>query len=396
MNPDRTILHVDMDAFFAAVEQHDRPELRGLPVVIGSSPDRRGVVSTCSYEARRFGLHSAMPSRTAFERCPHAVFLPVRMARYKEVSRQIMLIFESFTPLTEPVSIDEAFLDVTGSLHLFGDATETALKLKQCILETTGLTCSVGVAPNKFLAKLASDMNKPDGLTVVPADPVRLRAFLAPLPIGRMWGVGRVTRERLEKNGIRTFGDLQEASLSNLTRLTGSAAETFKRLALGEDDRAITGPEPEKSISREITFPEDLRDRDRLRAELLDLTDEVGRQLRRAGFYAGTVRIKVRWSDFQTITRQRALDPPCRDDAGLRDEALRLFGEVDPRRAIRLIGFGVSTLTEKSAGHIGQTELFEAPSVAGREKQERISQTVDALREWLGRNCIRRGSSLRN
>jgi len=206
----QTILHIDMDAFFAAVEVHDNPELKGKPLVIGSPRDKRGVVSTCSYEARKFGIHSGMPSRTAAQRCPEAIFLPVRMSRYHDVSKQIMEIFERFTPHVQPLSCDEAFLDVTGSLHLFGDGPETARKIKAVILEETGLTCSVGVAPNLFLAKIASDMNKPDGLTLVPFSEKLIPAFLAPLPIKRMWGAGGKTQTVLKAHNLQTIGDLQK------------------------------------------------------------------------------------------------------------------------------------------------------------------------------------------
>jgi len=230
----QTILHIDMDAFFAAVEVHDNPELKGKPLVIGSPRDKRGVVSTCSYEARKFGIHSGMPSRTAAQRCPEAIFLPVRMSRYHDVSKQIMEIFERFTPHVQPLSCDEAFLDVTGSLHLFGDGPETARKIKAVILEETGLTCSVGVAPNLFLAKIASDMNKPDGLTLVPFSEKLIPAFLVPLPIKRMCGAGGKMQAILKAHNIHTIGDLQRADPQLLAKWIGeNAAASFRRRAFG-------------------------------------------------------------------------------------------------------------------------------------------------------------------
>jgi len=240
MTASRTILHVDMDAFFTSVEQRDRPELRGRPVVVGAPGDQRGVVAAASYEARRYGIHSAMPSREARRLCPDAVFLPVDGRRYSAASRQVFAILRRFTPFLEPLSIDEGFLDVTGSAALFGSGPQIARRIKDAIARETGLSASVGVAPNKFLAKLASDLRKPDGLTVVPESPEAIAAFLAPLPVGRVWGVGTVTRGRLEAAGIRTIGDLQCAPAARLARAVGrAAADDLARLARGEDAREI-------------------------------------------------------------------------------------------------------------------------------------------------------------
>lgn len=382
-----------MDAFFAAVEQHDRPELKGRPVVVGSPPDKRGVVSTCSYEARKFGIHSAMPSRTAYKLCPHAVFLPVNGRRYHEVSEQIMEIFRSFTPLVEPLSSDEAFLDVTGARYLFGDGPEIARKIKATVLKETGLTCSVGVAPNMFLAKIASDLNKPDGLTVVPADTEDIAAFLAPLPVKRMWGAGKKTQEVLETHRICTIGDLQTADPARLAAWIGeSAAAGFRRLAFGLDERELETRSGEKSISNEITFDEDERNGKAVEAALLDLTDKVGARLRRAGYYASTAQIKLRWKDFSTITRQRKLDPPCCDDMTLRETALELFRKESLHSPVRLIGFGVSGL-RRTAG-APQLDLFESAGKQTSVKRESLSRAVDRIRERFGRKSIRRGSTL--
>lgn len=389
----RTILHVDMDAFFAAIEQHDRPELKGLPVVVGSPRDRRGVVSTCSYEARKYGIHSAMPSRTAAQRCPQAVFLPVRMARYQEVSRQIMQIFESFTPYVQPLSCDEAFLDVTGAIRLFGDGPTIAKKIKAAILEQTGLTCSIGVAPNPFLAKIASDMNKPEGLTVVPFSEKLIPAFLAPLPIKRMWGAGGKTQAILKSHNIHTIGDLQKTDPQQLAKWIGeNAASSFRRRAFGIDERSIETDAEEKSISNEITFPEDTANAEQIEQCLLDLADKVGRRLRKAGYYAATAQIKVRWKDFSTITRQRRLDPVCCDDITLRETAMELLKKEGLHSPVRLIGFGVSGLRETADAP--QLDLFQSPEKQTSKKREALSRAVDAVRSKFGKNSLRRGSSI--
>lgn len=391
----KTILHIDMDAFFAAVEVHDHPELRGRPVVIGSPPDKRGVVSTCSYEARKFGIHSAMPSRTAFQRCPKAVFLPPNMKRYHEVSVQIMEIFRRFTPLVEPLSCDEAFLDVTGARYLFGDGPEIARKIKAAVKEETGLTCSVGVAPNMFLAKIASDLNKPDGLTIVPTDEKQITAFLAPLPVKRMWGAGKKMQAVLEVHRIRTIGDLQTVDPKKLAAWIGeSPAAFFRRLAFGLDDRDAETESEEKSISNEITFDEDEQDSKAVEATLLDLADKVGARLRRAGLYAATAQIKVRWKDFSTITRQRRLDPPCCDDITLRETALELLRKETLHSPVRLIGFGVSNL--RNTPDAPQMDLFESNKKQTSTKREQLSRAVDAIREKFGRRSIRRGSSMKD
>jgi len=392
---ERIILHVDMDAFFAAVEQHDRPELKGKPVVVGAPPDRRGVVSTCSYEARKFGIHSAMPSRTAARLCPHAVFLPVNGKRYYEISKQIMEIFRRFTPLVEPVSVDEAFLDVTGARRLFGDGPAIAKKIKAAILAETGLTCSVGIAPNMFLAKIASDLNKPDGLAIVPTSKKLIPAFLAPLPVKRMWGVGKKTQAVLEAHNIRTIGDLQTVDPEKLAEWIGeSAAAAFRRLAFGVDEREIETESEEKSISNEITFNEDQRDVEVVEAALLDLADKVGTRLRRAEFYATTAQIKVRWTDFTTITRRRAMRPPCCDDITLRETALELLRKEGIHSPVRLIGFGVSSLRETTDAP--QLDLFESTEKQLSGKREALSRAVDLIRSKFGLKSIRRGSSLRN
>ncbi len=388
----RTILHVDMDAFYTSVEQHDHPEYRGRPVVVGAPPDKRGVVAAASYEARRYGIRSAMPSREAGRRCPDAVFLPPNMRRYQQVSRHIHAVFERYTPLVEPLSIDEAFLDVTGSRRLFGTGEQIAARIKHDIRSETGLTASVGVAVNKFLAKLASDLEKPDGLTVVPRSREGAAAFLAPLPVGRIWGVGPVTQAALEAKGYRTIGDLQQAAAPALAALVGAhAAGHLLSLAWGADDREVETGREEKSLSREHTFDVDCRSPETVRGVLDELVEDVGRRLREGGLYAGVGRLKLRWAGFQTITRQRTFRPPVCDDFSLLAAAHALLEAEQPLKAVRLVGFGVGRLEPHAEE---QLDLF-AGEQATRGRHERLSQAVDAIRRRLGEDTIRRGSDRR-
>jgi nucleotidyltransferase/DNA polymerase involved in DNA repair len=386
----KVFLHVDMDAFFAAVEQHDHPELRCKPVVVGAPADQRGVVAAASYEAREYGIHSAMPSREAGRRCPHAVFVPVNGERYRDVSRQIFGILERFTPLIEPLSIDEAFLDVTGSRRLFGTGPAIARTIKQAVHGETGLTASVGVAPNKFLAKLASDLEKPDGLTIVPTQQAAITSFLAPLPVSRLWGVGKVTQAALETAGIHTIGDLQQTTRERLSRAVGRhATQHLLALAFGRDEREVELAVEQKSISKEHTFGTDCRDVTTLERTLCDLTEEVGARLRAGGRYAGKGHLKLRWKDFGTITRQKPLAPPCCDDFSLREAALGLFRAEKLKQPVRLIGFGVSDLRPRDMGQ--QLELFQAEGTS-RARREELSRAVDDLRQRFGRGRIQRGS----
>jgi len=384
-----------MDAFFASVEQRDHPEWRGRPLVVGSPPNQRGVVAAASYEARKFGIHSAMPSRTAFKKCPEAIFVRGNMARYKAVSRQIMRIFESYTPLVQPLSIDEAFLDITGSQRLFGTGEEIARKIRHDILEQTGLTASVGIAPNLFLAKLASDMDKPDGTTLVPFEQKAIEAFLAPLPIGKMWGVGKVTQKKLLSLGLPTIGKLQACGFQTLERALGRrAAETFSRLACGIDPREIGGETPDKSISNETTFKEDTTDLDRIEATYKALIDKVAARLRAAGFFATTVHLRLRWGDFSTITRQTRLTLPTCDDPTLRETGMELLNEHLQSRPVRLIGFGVSGLVETDQPQTLQLNLFDSPDTALHEKRSRLSRTADTIRKKYGSKSIQRASAI--
>ena len=383
----RTLLHVDMDAFFASVELLHHPEWRGRPLVVGSGPHERGVVSTCSYEARRYGIRSAMPSRTAYALCPHAVFTPPHMELYQAVSDRVFEIFSHYTPYVEGVSIDEAFLDVTGSLHLHGgDPVRLGEALRAEVRRTCGVTCSVGIAPNRLLAKIGSEENKPDGLTLMPFEPEAIARFLAPKPVGVLWGVGRKTLEALRPYGIATCGDVQRLGVARLASILGAtAAETLAAYSFGRaDDRVHWEPGEEKSVSREHTFDTDESDRETVRRKLLELVGEVGVRFRRETRWARTARLKLRDASFETITRQMPFPQPARDDIAFRAAALALFDAALPptrprgSRAIRLVGFGVANLQD----HPGDDapRLFDLPDDAARRRRERLSETLDALR----------------
>ncbi len=382
---DRHILHVDMDAFFAAIEQRDNPTLKGKPVLVGGSVKNRGVVSTASYEARKFGCHSAMPMVTAIRLCPQAIVLPGRIERYSEVSQQIFHIMEQFTPLVEPVSIDEAFLDVTGCEQLFGPPEQIAQKIKDQILQQTQLTASVGVAPNKFVAKLASDQRKPDGLVVV--RPEEMQAFLDPLPISRMWGVGKATLPRFEKLRLRTFADVRRLSLEELRRHFGSAGEMFYQFVRGIDDRPVETEGETKSISTETTFPVDVRDMAYLRSVLLDQADHVARRLRRHGLLAKTVTLKLRSGEFVTITRSMTLMEATDITEDFRRSAVDLLEKWSKGRIfpVRLIGVGISSLSTHSGR---QLMLFDQEEM---QRQRQIDQAMDMIRDKFGNGAISRG-----
>ncbi len=377
-----------MDAFFAAVEQNDNPELKGKPVVVGAPPNQRGVVSAASYEARKFGIHSAMPSREAGRRCPHAVFLPVNGRRYREVSDKIFEIFGRFTPLVEPLSIDEAFLDVTGARKLFGDGRRIAALIKKTIREETGLAASVGVAVNKFLAKLASDLDKPDGLVVTPGRREEIKKFLAPLSVGRIWGVGKVTGRLLKEGGIQTIADVQNMPENQMADIAGpSLAKHIKLLADGIDEREMELDREEQSISREHTFVEDCSEFDRIESELMELAGDVARQLREAEKYAAVAHLKLRWKDFRTITRQKAFARPACDDHTLKEMASTLLRNQTIDAPVRLIGFGVSKLNHLSERPL-QLELFSENSADIQAKRENLSHAIDEIRRKFGETSI--------
>jgi len=385
----RSILHVDMDAFFAAVEQRDHPEWKAKAVIVGSAPDKRGVVCTCSYEARKFGIHSAMSSREAFSRCPEGIFVRPDMGRYKEASRRVFSIFNRYSPLIEPISIDEAFLDVSGVLRLFGKPEEIATRIRAEIKSEVGLVASVGIACNKFLAKLGSKMAKPDGLFVMAETDAEIVRFLGGLKVGEIWGVGRVSREKLAHAGYLRVRDLQTCNPQHLEALVGRRfAENLINLSFGRDVRAVEMGVPEKSISKEHTFLEDVSDREQVQAVLKDLCDEVGSRLRAQGWLAALCRIKIRWSDFTTITRQRAFKSAVFDDYSIREMALTLFDNETIRAPVRLIGMGVSNLVKNN---LEQLSLFDNDYKI-RKKRESLSRTVDTIRDKLGIDAIRRGS----
>ncbi len=384
------ILHVDMDAFYASVEVRDRPELAAKPVIVGGRPGSRGVVAAANYVARRFGVHSAMPSATALKLCPEAVILPVRMAYYAEVSRAIRAIFRTFTPVVEPLSLDEAFLDCSASESLFGSSADIGRRIKRTIRDELDLVASVGVAPNKFLAKLASDLDKPDGFVVV--QPEGVRAFLDPLPVERLWGVGRVASTRLARLGIRTVGQLRDASSDVLEALFGRAGSHLRELSRGIDHRAVVPDHLAKSISHETTFATDIADREILRARLLELTEQVARRLRRLGLEARTVQVKLRRSDFQTITRAHTLSSPTdmtQEIWQIADQLLRT-GLVRGPGPLRLIGVGVSGLEEPAPR---QQTLFEDES---RARGRRLDAAVDDINGRFGKRALRRAAELKH
>ncbi|GAB4254634.1 DNA polymerase IV [Deferrisoma sp.] len=387
----RTILHVDMDAFYASVEVLDRPELRGKPVIVGADPQGgrgRGVVAAASYEARRFGVRSALPISQAWKRCPQGVYLRPRFGRYEEVSRQVFAVFGRYTDRVEPLSIDEAFLDLTGCERLVGDGPAAARRLKDEIRRELGLTASVGVAPNKFLAKIASDLDKPDGLVVVP--PGEEAAFLAPLPVTRIWGVGPRTAEALARIGVRTVGDLQRLRREDLAARFGSAGADLWRLARGLDDRPVEPPGEPKSLGAEMTFPEDVDDRETVRLALLDLCDRVGARLRRHGLRARGVTLKFRDEAFRTVTRAAALEPPTDLGEDLFGAVEALLGRVPwPRGGrVRLVGVQAGRLVPSEAGW--QPELFaRAP-----DRRRAAARARDAVEERFGRKTLVRAALL--
>ena len=337
----RHIIHADFDAFYASVEQLDNPGLRGRPVVVGGSPEDRGVVASASYEARRFGVRSAMPMRTALRLCPDAVRTPTNFSRYREVSRRVMAIFRELTPLVEPLSLDEAYLDVTASVAPGQDAAGIARRLKSRVKEELGLTISVGVAASKSVAKIASDFDKPDGFTVVP--PGSERDFLSPLPVGRLWGVGPKRVERLSAEGIHTIGDLASQTGEWFAAMFGKTGTRIRSLALGEDDSEVVVERETKSISSESTFPQDTGDRDALLEMVSRLSQDVARGLSDNALRGRTVKIKLRLSDFTNLTRQKTLAEPVESSEDIaRIAGSLLESELVRQRRFRLIGVGIS------------------------------------------------------
>jgi DNA polymerase-4 len=375
----RAVLHVDMDAFYASVEQHDDPRLKGLPLIVGGTGPR-GVVAAASYEVRKFGVRSAMPMRQALERCPQAVCIRPRMARYQEVSRQVFVIFNEFTPLVQGLSLDEAFLDVTASREPVADI---AREVKRRIRERTGLTASVGAATNKLVAKIASDLKKPDGLMVVTPD--TLRATLDPLTVRRLPGLGGKTGLRLEAAGVRTLGELRVASDERLWPIFGKHSQALRDRAAGLDDRPVMIERQELSISAEDTFDQDIHERRKLHQAVAELADLACSRTRDRELAAGCISVKIREHDFTTVTRQRAVAPPTQDRRMIATVATQLLDhwlDEHPGARLRLLGVALRQLTPAT-----QLDLFAG--TAGE-----VDETVDAVRQRFGQLALRRASSL--
>jgi DNA polymerase IV len=381
----RAIAHIDMDAFYASVEQRDRPELRGRPVIVGADPRGRGVVSACSYEARVFGVKSAMPISRAYRLCPDGVYLPVDMAKYAAASRQIMAILDDFSPLVEPVSVDEAFVDLTGTTSLFGPARQAVDEIKRRIRRETGLTASAGVGANKFVAKVASDLEKPDGLVVVEAG--REAEFLAPLPIERLWGVGKATAKELAALGIATIGQLQRLPRQTLVSRLGDHGTSLHDLAFGRDLRPVQPWTPPKSMGAETTFERDTSDRARLDATLRGQAERVARELRAEGLSAARVTLKLRFADFRTLTRSHTSDP-TQDGLELYRRAAVLLSRETLGQPVRLIGVSASALSAEQTGQLG---LLEANAV----RRERLARAVDRITGRFGVDAIRPATLMR-
>ncbi len=418
----RDIIHLDLDAFYASVEILDDPTLAGKPVIVGGS-ERRGVVCAASYEARKFGIHSAQPTATAKRLCPHGIFLPLRMERYKALSGEVFAIYRRYTPLVEALSIDEAFLDVTGSVRLFGAPADIARRIRASVREETGLTVSAGVASSKLLAKIASDMNKPDGLTVVPQG--KEREFLAPLPVEKLWGVGKVTRDAFHRMGVRTIGDLSGIPEETLARKFGKSGVQLRRLAQGIDDREVECDSEAKSIGHEETFQEDLTDMESIRKELLSLASRVASRMRRHDAKGKTVTLKVKYRDFTLITRAVTLERATDDGGEIYRAVLPLLQKTEVGgRPIRLLGISLSRLSGgegKAGSPVGtsgpgdpggpgeQLSLFAGPIAIIKapaqsttltqaspakpspspEKKDRLNRAVDRIREKFGKKGIR-------
>ncbi len=376
------IIHVDMDAFFAAIEIRDNPELEGKPVIIGgSNPQKRGVVSTASYAARRFGVKSAMPLIEAYRRCPEGIFLDGNMSKYEMVSRELMQILASFTPLVEPLSLDEAFLDISGCEGLFGTPEEIAHKIKREIKNKLGLVASLGVAPNKFLAKLASDLEKPDGLVVIPPD--RIREVLDNLPVERLWGVGEKTASVLRERGINFIGQVARMEMKFLEAQLGNAGCLIWHLAQGIDDRPVEPEHDIKSVGRENTFLEDICDLNYLEAVLCSLAEDVGRRLRKKGLGGKVVTVKLRFKSFKTITRRRTLPEKTCWGTDIYKAGKEILAREDLKGSyIRLIGISVSGLGKVNSN---QPKLFSSDK---KKKEEQMTATIDKLKNKYGDKII--------
>nr|WP_041450411.1 DNA polymerase IV [Anaeromyxobacter dehalogenans] len=385
----RTILHLDLDAFYASVEQLDHPELRGRPVIVGGTGNR-GVVCAASYEARKFGVRSALPTARARRLCPDGVFLPPRFGRYSELSRRVFDVYRRYTPLVEPLSLDEAFLDVSASRALHGTGPEIARAIKVAVRGECGLAVSAGVAEVKMAAKIATDLGKPDGLVVVPAGGVA--AFLAPLPVGRLWGVGEVTEATLRRIGVATIGDLARMPESALAAALGpNHARGLRALARGEDAREVVPDEEAKSVGAEDTFDHDLLGRTALERELLAQAGTVGRRLRAAGLAGHVVTLKVKYADFTLVTRRVTLERATDDDRAIFEAARAQLERVDLRRPVRLTGISVSGFAgDEERGQLGLFGGAPAPPPPEASRRKALNAALDALAGRFGEGAVTR------
>ena len=376
-----------MDAFFASIEQRDHPEFRDKPVIVGADPQEgegRGVVSACSYEARRFGIHSAMPISFAYRRCPQGIFLPVNGKKYRQESQKVFNVLKKFTPDIEPVSVDEAFLDITASSALFGGPEQTCRKIKAAVKEATGLNASLGMAPIKMAAKIASDLEKPDGMVIVPAE--KLQDFLRPLPVSRLWGVGKKTRERLDRMNIQTMGDLAGRDVNELIRVFGKTGVHIWKLARGDDPREVETSQKIKSMGKEHTYSRDEKNKDIILDTLMQLSEHTSRRLRKGGFRGKTITLKIRFSNFKTHTRSDTLENPTH----FAEEIFRICAgkikNLNPdKNPVRLIGVQVSNLVSSGI----QPELFPR-GLPRQEKKQRLAEALDEIKDRYGENAIKR------
>jgi DNA polymerase IV len=384
------ILHIDMDAFYASVEQLDDPRLKKKCVIVGGTSNR-GVVSAASYEARQFGVHSAMPIYQAKQKCPHGIFVPPRMGRYKEVSKKVMALLKDFSPLVEPVSIDEAYMDITGCRRLFGEPQEIAWGVKRKIKAAVNLTCSVGVAPNKFLAKIASDMEKPDGLTLILPD--KVPEFIDSLPVKKVPGVGKKMFRQLELLGIRTLGDVQQLPEKSLLKHLGKFGKRLRTLSSGSDPSPVTPQAPHKSISSERTLAADTRDVNLLKRYLLSQSGEVSKQLRKTGVHAKTITLKIKDADFKTVTRRTTIAIPTQSSKTIYKHAAQLMDDYKITKKIRLIGVGTSGFSSVSASV--QMGLFDTYAETG-DDWEKIDNALDSISKKFGKDVVGRATLKEN
>jgi len=377
---DTCIIHIDMDAFYASVEQRDNPKLKGKPVIIGADPSGRGVVSTCSYEARKYGVHSAMPIRTAYKLCPTGMYLPVNMRKYKVVSDEIHEIFRRYTPLVEPISLDEAFLDVTHSRSLLGTEVEIALKLQKEVKEITNLTASIGLSYNKFLAKIASDLRKPMGFVHIHKDNFKEKIW--PLSVSRIWGVGPKTRVYLEQLNIKTIGDIARLPDSVFEGWLGKAGKQLFLLAQGIDNRKVEPAHEQKSIGKEITFNEDITNSNQVKRCIAQMSEQIGSRMRKNNLKGKVLTVKIRYHDFTTVTRSFSFPDHMNNDKDIRDWAFSIFKKNWTGDPIRLIGISMSNIT---------TDMMQQLTLFTDQKEDIICETMDKIREKYGFESINRG-----